>query len=288
MQRSRGFTLIEVLVVLLIFGVLIAMAAVITRAVTAAQKQSLTSTRLATIEAALVQFVMQQRRLPCPANGSLASSHNSAGAETNRDNVTGCTTNQQFGMVPYRVLGLAETDALDGWDRRLTYRVHPLLAANNGMDMTLCDPASTVALGVAAAACDPACTSASLGSCTPPHNWLRGKGLDVQRIDGTIIMRPTPATVNEAPTGAAYVLISHGSTGRGAMTTAGVMVPAEPAEDGDREELNFANAAYVANYVYIDDSINDTPGPGTHFDDVVWRPSIITVVTKAGLGPRSR
>jgi prepilin-type N-terminal cleavage/methylation domain-containing protein len=286
MQRARGFTLIEVLVVLLIFGVLIAMAAVITRAVTAAQKQSMTSTRLATIDAALVQFVMQQKRLPCPADGALASTHINAGSEGAR-NAAGCTGNQQNGTVPYRVLGLSEGDALDGWDRRLTYRVFPALAADGGMDMTMCDPAGTVQAGVNTATCNIACSSVALSSCTAPYNWLRGKGLDVERVDATVVMRPTPATVNEPPTGAAYVLISHGSTGRGAMTPAGVMVPAEPAEDGDREERNFANVAYVAGYIYVDDSINDTPGPATHFDDIVWRPSIITVVTKAGLGPRS-
>ena len=52
---SRGFTLIEVVVVLLIFGVVMAMAAVITRGVVAAQKRSLTATRIAAVDAALVR-----------------------------------------------------------------------------------------------------------------------------------------------------------------------------------------------------------------------------------------
>jgi prepilin-type N-terminal cleavage/methylation domain-containing protein len=52
-----GFTLVEIVVVLLIFSVIIGMAALITRGVTAAQKRSLTATRIATVEAAIVQHV---------------------------------------------------------------------------------------------------------------------------------------------------------------------------------------------------------------------------------------
>ena len=81
MRRSNGFTLVEIVVVLLIFGIVLAMAAAITRGVVASQKRSLTATRMATVDAALVQFVVQQRRLPCPADGTKASSDTNAGVE---------------------------------------------------------------------------------------------------------------------------------------------------------------------------------------------------------------
>jgi prepilin-type N-terminal cleavage/methylation domain-containing protein len=69
-RATGGFTLIETVVVLLIFGIILAMAAALTRGVVASQKRSLTATRIAGVEAALVQFVQQQRRLPCPADGT--------------------------------------------------------------------------------------------------------------------------------------------------------------------------------------------------------------------------
>ena len=106
-RRTRGFTLIEVVVVLLIFGFILAMAAAVTRGVLASQKRTTTATRMAGVDAALVQFAMQQKRLPCPANGTLASSDNNAGVEGGRT-AAGCTGNLQNGVVPWRALALSE------------------------------------------------------------------------------------------------------------------------------------------------------------------------------------
>src|SRR5688500_1039221 len=101
---SRGFTLIEVVVVLLIFGIVIAMAAAITRGVVAAQKRSLTATRIATVDAALAQFVSQQKRLPCPADGTRPSAANDAGLENPFPAGAACVMTN--GVVPWRALGL--------------------------------------------------------------------------------------------------------------------------------------------------------------------------------------
>src|SRR4051794_38419662 len=150
-RSSRaGFTLIEMVVVLFIMGVVISMAAVLTRGVTAAQKRSITSTRLALVDAALVQFVQQQRRLPCPADGTRPSTATTApipGDEGARTVAGGCTgfagAYETNGVVPWRLLGLSETDITDGWDRRITYRIDPALGADSAMDMSWCDSAGT-------------------------------------------------------------------------------------------------------------------------------------------------
>lgn len=283
-RRARGFTLIEIVVVLFILGVVISMAAVITNALTASQKLSATTTRMTAVDAAIVQYVMQQKRLPCPADGTLLSTDNNAGLETARTGAAGCTTNEAGGVVPWRSLGLSETDATDGWNHRLTYRVQPGLAADGGMDMSWCDPASTVLPIVATASCNTACSSAALGSCTPPSAFLLSKGLRVRNVLGNVIMEPNPGA-GTPPTGAAYVVVSAGSSGGGAYLSSGQLSTAT-AVDGNEEQKNYANVAYSAAGYYVDDSISDVSG-ATHFDDIVSRPAVLAVINKAGLGPRS-
>jgi prepilin-type N-terminal cleavage/methylation domain-containing protein len=284
-RPARGFTLVEIVVVLFILGIVISMAVAITSALTASQRISNTTTRLTTIDTAIVQFVMQQKRLPCPADGRLASGVANAGVER-RDgvaqtcNVNGANT-VQHGVVPWVTLGLSETDATDGWNRRFTYRVAKALVADSSLDMSWCDPAGTEA-GAGPSACNTACTSTVLTSCTPPTKFLNTKGLEVHdsKGTGTKIMDP-----NAAPsTGAAYVVISAGSTGGGAYTGAGQVVASTTA-DGNEEAKNYANLALQA--YYVDDSISDAAGVNTHFDDIVSRPALMTVINKAALGPRS-
>jgi prepilin-type N-terminal cleavage/methylation domain-containing protein len=284
---SRGFTLVEVAVVLLILAVVIAMAAAITRGVTAAQKRSLTATRIAAVDAALVQFVAMQRRLPCPADGTLASTHNNAGLEGPRTGGAGCTGDQAHGVVPWRALALTELEMTDGYDRRLTYRVFPILAADGGMDMSWCDPAGTAAANAPNSTCNVntggACSSAAPQFCTPPSSFLATKGLRVQNLAGTaLLMNPSGAP----NTGAAYVVISPGESGGGGYLNGGTL-GASSSTDGTEEAKNYANQPYVAaTTYYVDDALAETPGNG-HFDDVVSRPSIMAIASKAGLGPRT-
>lgn len=282
MRKSRGFTLIEIVVVLLIFGVILAMAAVVTRGISAAQKRSLSATRLATVDAALIQFVQQQKRLPCPADGTKPSTDNNAGLEGAR-NANGCTGNQADGVVPWRALALTEAETTDGWERRLTYRIWAGLAADSGMDMSWCDPAGTgVAVG-ANLTCNTACANATPANCTPPSAFLLNKGLKVKNLAGTTLMDPA-ATPH---TGAAYVLISPGESGGGGYLNSGVLSTSNTT-DGTEEAKNYANLAFIsaAATYYVDDTLNDTAGV-SHFDDLVSRPSLMGVVSKAGLAPRS-
>jgi prepilin-type N-terminal cleavage/methylation domain-containing protein len=285
--KAAGFTLIEIVVVLFILGVVISMAAVLTRGVTAAQQRSITTARLAAIDSALVQFVQQQRRLPCPALGtrpSTATTNPIPGDEYNRAS-GGCQAAagayETDGVVPWRSLGLSENDVTDGWGRRITYRIDPQLAADNALDMSWCDSAGTG--GLVSGACNTACTSTALSSCTPPATFLGTKGLTVKNISGLTVMDPT-ASPN---TGAAYVLISAGATGGGAYLNTGVL-GASTVTDGTQEQKNYASAGWVSAAVtyYVDDIENDTSGT-SHFDDIVLRPSVMNVISRAGLGPRS-
>jgi hypothetical protein len=84
-------------------------------------------------------------------------------------------------------------------------------------------------------------------------------------------------------TGAAYVLISHGETGGGGYLNSGQLFSGTTT-DGDEEKKNYADK--VLQPYYVDDALAEGAG-ATHFDDMVSRPSVMSVVTKAALGPRS-
>jgi prepilin-type N-terminal cleavage/methylation domain-containing protein len=283
-RLARGFTLIEIVVVLFILGVVIAMAAALTNALTASQRLSITTTRMAAIDAAIVQFVMQQKRLPCPADGRIASGVTNAGVEqwsAGKCQVTGAPDTVRYGVVPWVTLGLSESDATDGWYHRFTYRIDPNLAANSALDMSWCDPAGTEP-GTGPKACTPnSCSSSALTSCTPPSAFLTAKGLQIrdQQTPQHTIMNPT----GSPSTGAAYVVISTGPTGGGAYTSNGTL-STSTTTDGTQEAQNYADKA-LATY-YVDDSVSDSAG-NAHFDDIVSRPSLLTVINRAGLGPRT-
>jgi prepilin-type N-terminal cleavage/methylation domain-containing protein len=280
-RRSfSGFTLVEIVVVLVIVAILIAMAAALTRGVTAAQKRSLTATRMAGVDTALMLYVQQQKRLPCPADGTKKSSDTNAGVE---DPLGGgaCSNNQQNGVVPWRTLGITETDATDGWDRRLTFRVEPTLATAGAMDMSGCDPAAASMGGGAKTICTPICTSTNLDSCAHPKQFVRDRGLKVLDLSTP---QQTLMDPNADPyTGAAYIVISAGETGGGAYLSSG-NIGASTTTDGTEEQKNYAGK--VLQPYYVDNSIADGAGPN-HFDDIVSRYTIIFVANKAGLGPRS-
>ena len=270
---TRGFTLVEVLIVIDILALIMAMAAVLLRTITATQKRSITATRMSQVETALVQYVMLQKRLPCPADGTA-----SAGTEIRNPGGQCNPGNQQNGVVPWVTLGLSSVDVTDGWDRRFTYRVEPSLVKDNAMDLSWCDPAGTGATG-GGGLCNTACTASALGSCTPPATYTSNKGFAVRNLAGTTTMNPA----GSPPTGAAYVLISHGESGGGALLANGVVFPGT-ATDGTEEQKNYASLAPQA--YYVDDQTSDISGTA-HFDDIVLRPSILNVASKAGLGPRS-
>ncbi|MGE0356777.1 MAG: type II secretion system protein [Burkholderiales bacterium] len=289
--RPRGFTLVEIAVVIVVLSLLLAMIAGIGTAMLGQQRREATRQRLAGVETALALFVSQHQRLPCPANGTLDGTNANAGLEQftagapNTCSVAGVADSQRHGVLPWRSLGLSEQDATDGWGNRLTYRVSTHFITTPAMNMTYCDPGGTKAGPEALAApggyCDPTCASSTFpASCTLPSEVTRTRGLEVRNLAAALIMNP-----NANPsTGAAYVVVSHGENGKGAYNNQGILQgPAWTAGTEDEEKKNDASLALAAHYV--DDFFVDSGA--VHFDDFVLRPSLLTVATKAQLGPRA-
>lgn len=275
-MRSRGFTLVETMVVLFVMALLTAMVTGIVRSVMSLQRSSLTGTRLELAEKALVGFVQTHGRLPCPADGALDETANTAGKERRDDPPGGtgdCLDNEVRGVVPWRSLGLSETDINDGYGTRLTYRVAAGLTRDGAMSFARCDAAGSAPASGAAPnqACAQACSRSDPSTCTGLAAMLVGRGLEVRDASGV------PQT-----TGAAYVLLSHGENRAGGYAGGSGVLMGALGASGPGEAQNAAGAPLAP--FYIDSPLDATTA--SYFDDVVRRPGILAVVSRAGLAPR--
>ena len=281
-MRSRGFTLVEISVVLVIIALVASSLLGISTGMMNVQRGETTRAKIKAVDAALVSFVAINRRLPCPADGSVSTGIEVFGTQANP------CTNQANGVVPWAALGLSASDIEDGWGTRITYRMDPYLARTGAMDMSRCDPAGTAAgapsdgNAPSRASCGVAgvCTSLTLNQCVTPIQFLDLKGVQVRdAVGGNVLMNPglTPST------GAAYVLISHGENRSGGYSDSGTLLAAAIAVEGANETQNRAETSLA---YYVDASQNYSTD-ATRFDDYVLRPSVISVIQRASLGPRS-
>ena len=120
--RARGFSLVEMALVLLIVGLLAAVFLPATNTLLDNNRRKETRAKLEALEQAMVRFVMVNRRLPCPADGDRAPGDANQGLELA---VGGACAVQALtnGVVPWRSLGVSQTDAMDAWSTMVSYRV---------------------------------------------------------------------------------------------------------------------------------------------------------------------
>lgn len=134
-QKSFGFSLVEMTVVLLVLAVISSMGISVFREKDYTRKTEETRSRLVAIENALMNYRNSNQRLPCPANGAIADGALNYGLEGKYPG--SCTDgaadglpvsyfengNTVAGVVPTRTLQLPDDLMLDGWGRRITYAV---------------------------------------------------------------------------------------------------------------------------------------------------------------------
>ena len=297
-HQLRGFSLLEIAIVLAILGFVLTIGLQATGAYLSHERRKVSLARVAGLDVALANFVAVQGRLPCPADGALPPGDANLGLERRAADGTCLVVSgipiMNRGVVPWVTLGLTEAEALDGWNTRISYRTITAVAAppnlgftsNRALDATGCDPGGAAARaavtvgGQSVETCAAGCTLATLANCTSPANFVTGRGLSV-RSDvaplGIPLMDPA------ALTGAAYVLISHGENRGGGYDSIGTLQAGTPA-NGALEAPNANNQALPA--AFIDAPFNDSDG-AARFDDIVSRPTLMTLLVKAGLAPRA-
>jgi len=277
MQRVRGFTLVEIAVVLVIISLIAAVVFAGLRTATTSAKYRTTNQALQNADAALVNFVTLARRLPCPANGGLPPGDVNFGKE-----MTPCTatTDQTNGVVPWATLGLPQADVTDGFGNLITYRVSAGLVVAESMNFTACDSIgirTTLAATPSGCLCpDPAGGTTVPDQCTNYNSALLGKGI---AVTGTTMSDPAA----NPSTGAAYVLISQGANQGPAFSPQGALSPGL-GTIGSNEGPNAANVGLQASYF---DVAIDTSDTTSHFDDILLHPSVSNVASRAGVSART-
>ena len=111
-MRARGFSLVELSVVVLVIGIVLTMGIGAWTANLENQAHAATAQRQAAIKEALTGYLRRNNRLPCPDTDFTAPD----GVEnrtTTGDPATACSA--AFGILPYTTLGLARDAARDGW-----------------------------------------------------------------------------------------------------------------------------------------------------------------------------
>ncbi len=129
----RGFTLIEIAIVLVVIGLIVSGGLLAVSPVLKSAKINETKQKMATVEAALLGYVIANGCLPCPAlRGATATGVSNTNNAVADDYATPCGSGGSCtaggnGLVPWTTLGIAENEATDGWNRRMTFAVDPTL-----------------------------------------------------------------------------------------------------------------------------------------------------------------
>jgi prepilin-type N-terminal cleavage/methylation domain-containing protein len=285
MGPSRGFTLVEMALVILVLGLIAGIGADMMRGVERRGRVDRTEAALAGLQEAMVVFVMHHKRLPCPADGRLADGHPDAGRENFEDGGAGDCTFQADGVAPTVALGIGTAAGSDGWQRRIAYRVDPVLTRDGAAcvdDGCVCPGG-----GMDLSCIDPRLVGPGNGGIDDKLSSHGGQGLGLAVCAASRCPEGSQLMLPETGSGAAYILISHGRTGLGAFSNGGTRVHTMPDETPVHEAPNLNSQVLGASYVDRQRIDRDLAERESFFDDYVARPSVLHVAREARLEPQA-
>ncbi|MEI6730523.1 MAG: prepilin-type N-terminal cleavage/methylation domain-containing protein [Pseudomonadota bacterium] len=131
LNMNKGFTLVELSIVLIIMSVVIGGSLTTFTASIKKTQFDLTSARIETIESALLSYSMTNLRIPCPAD--ITKNLGDAAYATEGitcHNIATLPTTPIEGTIPTKELGLSDDYMYDGWGHRFRYAVDPAFTAN--------------------------------------------------------------------------------------------------------------------------------------------------------------
>ena len=180
-QRYDGFTLVEMAIVLVIFGFVLGALFLPLQAQREQVFQAQTEATLENAKRALVGFAQQQGRLPCPATAA------SNGAELP---LGGGACTQQVGFLPAATLGVEPTDAqgfaLDGWNNRIAYAVAQVNTPGGAATPDFTTPGEMANVGIATLKPDiRVCATSTAANCTATINLINNSVLAIYSLGAT-------------------------------------------------------------------------------------------------------
>lgn len=245
-NQQSGYILIELAVVFVVAGFLLAVSFPLYN--TYIQKNALIEThkRMDIIAKAYSNYIQMRGRLPCPAS-PLDVVGTAFGTERATCLAAGVAPLDNYGIIPYRTLGIPEQYAKDGWGNFFTYAVSPDFTRDTRLGVA----PNTVQRRLAHLVAEDKYALLPLAQfCAPIVN--SGNDLIIQDEAGVPlysflprvvqpIPRPTIGTPNanlfrdDQVTGIAMALISHGENGFGSFQSNGAQI--SPAAGGNIEDV---------------------------------------------------
>ena len=183
-KKNRGFSLLELSVVLVIIGIIVGGTVAIGITQVEAAREAQTRQKMTIIEDALLNYRRLNNRLPCPNSYSLPETDNTYGFETG--NAGACAGNllpadsSARGALPVKALNLPADFMVDGWGEKLSYIVTINATANSA---------------------------------------FKTGSLNTMQTNGSIVIKDT--STNNITTGAVYAVVSHGKNGYGGYLKTG-------------------------------------------------------------------
>jgi hypothetical protein len=239
-----------------------------------ASRNSEVQVPMSRIQAGLLEFARLNKRLPCPAAPLLDTGLPVPDGPTVTPPLA---CNNPDGTVPWAVLGLSAADALDPWGRKISYRVVSGLKSatvDDGLDRSACDSE----LLVFASPPGDNLPDSSTGLCQKPITATpRTLVINLTGIPG-LVVNDKGIIVG----GVAYVLVSHGETGRGAYLPGGQRLLPVPTVGGAE-----ASNAAVGSYASATPNTTVPADQTAFFDDVVVYELLTNLIDKSGLAARN-
>lgn len=268
LSQMRGFTLIEISIVLVVIGLLLSGGLVALAPVLENAKRTQTENTLTKIEDALLLYAIQNSCLPCPADGTAPTTDGNQALSTGvphtadacADAAGVCFTGADA-VVPWLTLGIQRSDAIDEWGTLLTYHVSTSDDDNTGAGGA-CDDFQDALTSNAAAA-----GGMLRDNTTTPISFPQGC-LDVET---------EAAAFTVATQQAAYVLISHGPDTSGGFSSNTGTARTDPWGGNNDAQLENNGGTCDLNLECHQGDPIDLEGD-TYFDDIVrWKTGPVLV-----------